>query len=231
MGARAEMDRNTDIPSDKEEPRHRRRFSLQGLTLAVTLALAMIVAASLSYELMRTLSDSTSITSGSTGSGIESPQNLQFSFRDRPADLPEIGFVDGDGRALSLRDFRGLPILLNIWATWCVPCRKEMPSLDRLQAKFDPSRFLVLTLSIDQRGVPAVRKFYQELGLKSLGIYVDQPGAVLGLVAAPGVPTTLFLNSEGQEIGRKIGPAEWDSPESIGLLREHMSLPADEAAK
>lgn len=225
------MDPNTDIPSNKGETGLRRRFSTQGFLLAVTLALSMILAAALSYELLRTLWASTSVSSISGSGGVESSQNLQFSFLDRLVDLPEIRFVDGDGRALSLRDFRGRPILLNIWATWCVPCRKEMPSLDRLQAKFDASQFLVLTLSIDQRGIPAVKQFYQELGLKSLGIYVDQPGAVLGLVGAPGVPTTLFLNGEGQEIGRKIGPAEWDGPETIAVLREHLHLPASVSAR
>lgn len=225
------MDPNTDVPRNEEEPGLRRRFSPQGLSLVITLALSMILAAALSYELLRTLWDSTSVSSLSGSGGVGSSQNLQFSFLDRPIDLPEIRFIDGDGRALALHDFRDRPILLNIWATWCVPCRKEMPSLDRLQAKFETSQFLVLTLSIDQRGVPAVKQFYQELGLKSLGIYVDQSGGVLGLVGAPGVPTTLFLNSEGQEIGRKIGPAEWDAPETIALLREHMSLPASESAK
>jgi thiol-disulfide isomerase/thioredoxin len=225
------MDPNTDIPSKKEEPRLRRRFFAQELSLAIMLALSMILAAALSYELLRTLWDSTSVSSISGSGGVEPSQNLQFSFLDRPVDLPEIRFVDGDGKGLSLHDFGGRPILLNIWATWCVPCRKEMPSLDRLQAKFDPSQFLVLTLSIDQRGIPAVKQFYQELGLKSLGIFVDQSGAVLGLVGAPGVPTTLFLNGEGQEIGRKIGPAEWDAPEAIALLRKHLRLPASESAR
>ncbi|KUM27700.1 hypothetical protein AU467_35330, partial [Mesorhizobium loti] len=158
---------------------------------------------------------------GASGAS-ETSKDLQFSFLDQPAQLPEISFVDGDAKPLSLRDFRGRPILLNIWATWCVPCRKEMPSLDRLQAKFDPSRFLVLTLSIDHLGIPVVKKFYQELGLESLGVYVDQSGAALNQLQAPGVPTTLLVDADGREIGRKIGPAEWDSPQTIALLRQHL---------
>jgi len=219
-----------DAPNDGQATELRHLKYAQRLLLGLSLALAMILAATLSYELYLTFS-SQEATSVESETGIRSAENLQFLFRDRLAELPDIRFVDGDGRALSLHDFRGRPVLLNIWATWCVPCRKEMPSLDRLQAKFDPSQLLVLTLSIDSRGIPAVKQFYQELGLKSLGIYVDQSGATLGLVGAPGLPTTLLLNEQGQEIGRKIGPAEWDTPASIDLLRQHMGLPVDGSAK
>jgi len=182
--------------------------------LGLSLALA-ILAATLSYELYVTFSSQEVARAESEAAGVRSAENLQFLFRDRPADLPDIRFVDGDGRALSLRDFRGRPVLLNIWATWCVPCRKEMPSLDRLQAKFDQTRFLVLPLSIDNRGIPAVKQFFQELGLKSLGTYVDQSGDALGLIGAPGLPTTLLLNSEGQEIG------EENRRGRMGRSREH----------
>ena len=219
-----------DAPNDGQATELRHLKYAQRLLLGLSLALAMILAATLSYELYLTFS-SQEATSVESETGIRSAENLQFLFRDRLAELPDIRFVDGDGRALSPHDFRGRPVLLNIWATWCVPCRKEMPSLDRLQAKFDPSQLLVLTLSIDSRGIPAVKQFYQELGLKSLGIYVDQSGATLGLVGAPGLPTTLLLNEQGQEIGRKIGPAEWDTPASIDLLRQHMGLPVDGSAK
>ncbi len=225
------MSQNTRTPDDKQATELRRLNYAWTLLLGLSLALAVMLAAMLSYELYLAFSASEATSAESEASGIRSAEDLQLLFQDKPADLPDIRFVDGDGRALSLHDFRGRPILLNIWATWCVPCRKEMPSLERLQAKFDLSRFLVLTLSIDSRGIPAVKQFYQELGLKSLGIYVDQSGAALGLAGAPGLPTTLLLNEQGQEIGRKIGPAEWDTPASLDLLRQHMRLPADGSAK
>ena len=91
--------------------------------------------------------------------------------------MPAPKFVQGDGRPISLTQFHGQPVLLNVWATWCLPCREEMPLLNRLQAKFDPANFRVVPLSIDRRGIPAVKKFYADLALKSLGIYVDQSGA------------------------------------------------------
>ena len=154
---------------------------------------------------------------------------MSLQIAAKPAELPELHFVDRNGRSLSLHDFAGRPILLNLWATWCVPCRKEMPSLDRLQAKFDPSRFLVLTLSIDHGGVPQVERFYQQLGLKSLGVYVDRSAQALQDLHAPGVPVTLLVNEQGQEIGRKIGAAEWDAPQIVSTLRERLHLPAESA--
>ena len=151
-----------------------------------------------------------------------------FSFPDQPVAVADLKFVDGTGKPVSLSDFRGRPLLLNIWATWCLPCRKEMPSLDRLQAKFDPQKFLVLPLSIDRGGIPAVEKFYEGLGLKSLGIYIDQTGTALNQLGLLGIPATLLINPEGREVGRKLGPAEWDSAEVAAVLREHLALPAAE---
>ena len=144
--------------------------------------------------------------------------------------VADLQFVDGTGKSISLSDFRGRPLLLNIWATWCLPCRKEMPSLDRLQAKFDPQKFLVLPLSIDRGGIPAVEKFYEELGLKSVGIYVDQTGAALYQLGLLGIPASLLINPEGREVGRKLGPDEWDSAEVAAILREHLSLSGAEPA-
>src|SRR2546427_178999 len=97
----------------------------------------------------------------STGASTASPKHSwsmpkAFSFPNQPMAVADLQFVDGTGKSISLSDFRGRPLLLNIWATWCLPCRKEMPSLDRLQAKFDPQKFLVLPLSIDRGGIPAV---------------------------------------------------------------------------
>jgi thiol-disulfide isomerase/thioredoxin len=147
-----------------------------------------------------------------------------FSFFDQPRRLSELSFVDGEGRARSIADFKGKPVLLNIWATWCAPCRKEMPSLDRLQARYDPSQLVVVPLSVDRQGLPAVKKLYDELGLRSIGIFLDWSGATAGKVNAAGLPTTLFIDRDGREIGRKAGPAEWDSAEVVAVVREHLGL-------
>lgn len=152
----------------------------------------------------------------------------ELAFSDTPVPVPDLTFADGSGNKLSLAAFRGRPLVLNVWATWCMPCRKEMPSLDCLQAKFDPSKLLVLTLSIDLQGAPTVDAFYRELGLHALGIYVDTTGSAASRLGMPGVPGTLLIDAQGREVGRKLGPAEWDSPEVIALIRKHLSL--DEAS-
>lgn len=201
-----------------------RRLQKVSLVITVGVAAAMIVL--LSYELAGLYWDQSAAPSSGFGQKqTAASYDLQFSFYEKPVDMPTFEFSDDTGRPRSLAEFRGRPILLNVWATWCVPCRKEMPSLDRLQAKFDPSEFLVLTLSVDRQGVPAAMEFYKELGLKSLAIYSDKSGKILDLLRAPGLPTTVFINRDGQEIGRKIGPAEWDSPEVLGILRKHLDLP------
>ena len=150
--------------------------------------------------------------------------SYEFAFPSAPAPVPDLAFADASGRKVLLSDFRGRPVVLNIWATWCVPCRKEMPSLDRLQAKFDPAKLLVLTLSIDFKGAPVVTEFYQQLGLHSLGVYVDPSGGAASKLGMPGVPGTLLIDAEGSEVGRKLGPAAWDSAEVVNVLRQHLGI-------
>ena len=100
------------------------------------------------------------------GGVTEAPEN--FVLPDTPKPLPEIAFVDGEGKVGALADLRGKVVLLNIWATWCLPCRKEMPTLDRLQAQLGGPDFEVVALSIDRRGVEKARKFYAEIGIQHL---------------------------------------------------------------
>jgi len=121
-------------------------------------------------------------------------------------------------KAAKLANFHGKVVLLNLWATWCGPCREEMPTLDRLQAKLGGPDFEVVALSIDQEGVAVVKDFYEELGLKALSIFVDESMTAPVALKALGVPTTLLISREGQEIGRHTGPAEWDSPEVKALI-------------
>lgn len=150
---------------------------------------------------------------------------FELSVFDQPRDLPEIRFVDSESRSLTLADFRGKVVLLNVWATWCVPCRHEMPSLDRLQAQLGGEDFVVLALSIDRAGLPAIKRFYEELGLQHLGIYADASGATSRALGAPGLPTTLLIDRAGREVARKMGAAEWDSPDMIARLRQQIEAP------
>jgi thiol-disulfide isomerase/thioredoxin len=130
-----------------------------------------------------------------------------------------LDFKDGDGQVRSLADFNGKVVVLNLWATWCVPCRKEMPALDRLQASLGGPDFAVVPLSIDRSGRETVAKFYSDIGVRELPIYTDTSGEALHAVGAVGLPTTLVLDRAGEEIARIIGPAEWDAPKVVEFLK------------
>jgi thiol-disulfide isomerase/thioredoxin len=142
-----------------------------------------------------------------------------FVARAAPQDLPPVTFVDGDGAETSLAPWRGKVVLLNLWATWCGPCRKEMPSLDRLKADLGGDDFDLVALSIDRTGLDKPRKFLAEIGVKHLALYNNSDGKLAASLKAFGMPTTLLLNRQGQEIGRLVGPAEWDTPEAYALIR------------
>src|SRR6516165_2002480 len=159
-------------------------------------------------------------------SAQEAPKN--FVFVSKPTPVPEINFDDAEGQARKLADFKGKVLLVNIWATWCGPCRTEMPALDRLQARLGGADFEVIPVSIDRGGTETIRKFYGEIGVRNLAIYIDPSGQVLRQTRALGLPTTLLIDRSGQEIGRVIGPAEWDAPqigEFLSSFIQNKNLP------
>lgn len=140
-----------------------------------------------------------------------------------PRSLPTIAFFDGDNQLRSLADWRGKIILLNVWATWCVPCRVEMPTLDRLQARLGGEDFEVVALSIDRAGVGVVAKFFQKIGIGHLRIFIDDSGKAARDLKVFGLPATLLIGRDGLELGRLIGPAKWDTPEMIALIEAVVS--------
>jgi thiol-disulfide isomerase/thioredoxin len=154
-------------------------------------------------------------------SAADPPQN--FVLRDAPGSVPELQFTDGEGRPRALADFHGKVVLLNAWATWCLPCRREMPTLDRLQASLGGPDFEVVALSIDRGGVDVVRKFYTEIGIQHLAIHIDSSGKAGFALATAGLPTTLLIDRQGQELGRLIGPAEWDAPDMVAFLKSFIA--------
>ncbi len=130
--------------------------------------------------------------------------------------------LDDPPQVRTLADYAGDVVLLNIWATWCAPCRKEMPSLDRLQAALGGPDFEVVALSLDEDGIADVEAFYGEIGIDHLAIYVDSSGAAMRALRIIGVPTTLLVDVEGHEIGRALGPDQWETPATIHFLQEQM---------
>lgn len=151
------------------------------------------------------------------------PADPDFVIHARPRELANLRFSDGAGRPTSLAAFRGRVVLLNVWATWCTPCREEMPTLDRLQAALGGPGFEVVALSIDHAGLPLVRDFFDRTGIKHLQPYLDTFGDAASNLAVAGVPLTLLIDREGREIGRKLGPAAWDKPRVVELIRGHMA--------
>ena len=149
-----------------------------------------------------------------------------LSLLREPQELPDLEFIDDNGRQTRLSDYRGKVILLNLWATWCQPCRKEMPSLDRLQAILGGTDFEVIALSVDH-DFPVVKEFYRQTTLTTLLPYIDRSGQAMPRLAVTAIPTTLVVDRLGREIGRVIGPMEWDSPSLIKQLATRVSAPTE----
>ena len=142
-----------------------------------------------------------------------------FVRKATPEPLPDLTFQNGEGQTVTLSSFRGRVVLLNLWATWCIPCRKEMPALDRLQADMGSPDFEVVALSIDRSGIAGARKFLDSIGVAKLQLYVDPSAKLANELKAVGLPSTLLIDREGREIGRLIGPAEWDDATSKALVK------------
>jgi len=157
------------------------------------------------------------------------PSGPSMSLHARPRALPDLRFADGKGRALHLADFRGRVVLLNVWATWCPPCRKEMPTLDHLQGTLGGPDFEVVALSIDRDGLALVQGFFKSFGIKNLRLYIDSFDEASASLVGAGVPLTLLIDRDGREIGRKLGPAVWDDAPTLQLIRGAMAVASEPA--
>jgi thiol-disulfide isomerase/thioredoxin len=143
--------------------------------------------------------------------------------------VPDLAFKDGEGHERKLVDWRGRTVLLNLWATWCVPCRKEMPALDALQADLGGPHFDVVAVNIDTRDAQKPLAFLKETGVTHLAYYSDESAKVfqdLKLAGkAFGMPTTLLVDRSGCEIGEMAGPAEWASADGVKLVSAAIGNP------
>ncbi|MEE9545278.1 MAG: TlpA disulfide reductase family protein, partial [Rhodospirillales bacterium] len=136
-----------------------------------------------------------------------------------PKPVPGEAFFDGGGNEFTLADYRGKGVVLNFWATWCAPCVREMPALDRLQAKISGGGVEVLTVSLDRGGIADVEKFYRTNRIDNLPILIDRGEALTRELGVTGLPTTVLIDAEGKEIGRVVGTAEWDEPKIVAFVR------------
>ena len=136
--------------------------------------------------------------------------------------LPSLAFKDASGADKTLADWRGRTVLLNLWATWCVPCRKEMPALDALQAKLGGPDFAVVAINIDTRDTDKPKAWLKDVGVHKLGYYADSSAKVFqdlkAIGKAFGMPTTLLVDPNGCEIAALAGPAEWASDDAVKLV-------------
>lgn len=135
-----------------------------------------------------------------------------------PQPAPEIALTGLDGKAANLADFRGRPVILNLWATWCQPCLKEMPSLAKLPPQLGGDVAL-LAVSEDRGGAKLVEPFVAEHGLGKLNIYLDPKSAVGHAFGVRGLPTTILIDAKGEVLGRVEGAAEWDSPKMLEVVK------------
>jgi thiol-disulfide isomerase/thioredoxin len=162
--------------------------------------------------------DEEAVSGGSPLKGLNTGAMSAFVVRPKPLPLPDFAFDGPDGEQETAADLKGRVVLLNIWATWCVPCREEMPQLDALQAELGGEGFEVVAINIDKGGAEKAKSFLAETGADNLALYTDPTGKLFAKLKAVGMPTTILLNTEGEEMGRLVGPADWASPEAKRLV-------------
>ena len=147
----------------------------------------------------------------------------------KPFRVPDVAFKDADGHERRLTDWRGRTVLLNLWATWCVPCRQEMPALDKLEGKLGGADFEVVAVNIDTRDPQKPLNFLKDIGVTHLAYYSDQSAKVFQDLKvagkAFGMPTTLLVDRSGCEIGEMEGPAEWASADGVKLVNAVLARP------
>ena len=132
-------------------------------------------------------------------------------------------FTDPDGGTFQLADFTGKHVLVNFWATWCAPCRKEMPMLSELQTDYGGETFEVVTIATGRNEIPGIRRFFDEVGVDNLPLYLDPRSGLARDMGVLGLPITLILDPEGNEIARMRGDAEWNSPSAKAIIETLIS--------
>jgi thiol-disulfide isomerase/thioredoxin len=153
----------------------------------------------------------------------------EFTALDPPRPAPPLAFAERGGETRELADFRGHWLLVNLWATWCAPCVREMPSLDRLQATLG-DRIRVLAISEDRKGAEVVDPFLSKLDLKAMTIYLDPAAHAQPAFGIRGLPTTFLIDPEGGLRGKLEGAAEWDSPTMVALIERYIAGDAGKSA-
>jgi len=205
---------NMNDPVATTPPRRSRSLWLVGLAALVAGAIGVYLIASEPRKPTEAAQASDGLRHLATGK--------MAAFVVKPATEPiaNFAFKDESGADVSLEKWRGRVVLLNLWATWCAPCRKEMPELDALQQKLGSPHFEVVALSLDRQGAETARKFLDDTKATNLKLYVDTTARALDGLRAVGLPTTILFDREGREVGRLAGAADWASPEAVALMEK-----------
>ena len=132
-------------------------------------------------------------------------------------------FLDKKDKRINLNEFNGNLILLNFWATWCEPCKEEMPSLDKLQAYFDQNEFVVLPINLDRGPKKKALNFFDDFNINNIQTFFDDKNSIPREVKILGLPVTLLINKNGLEVARLIGPTEWTDEKILELIRNEIS--------
>lgn len=200
------------MPDDKrssQEAAQRKRLLLAAVALVVGLVALL-------------LSGKTPTYGQAAPAALNTGHMAAFVFKPQPLELSSFKFVDANGTERTLKDWQGKTVLLNLWATWCGPCRKEMPDLDKLQAELGSPTFEVVALSVDRAGIAGSQKFLTSIGTRSLALYVDPTAKLAGELKVIGLPATLLIDGQGREVGRLLGPADWSSDDAKALIKSVM---------
>ncbi len=160
---------------------------------------------------------------GKTIAPLAKGELAAFQVASTPRRMPPLAFTDATGKAITLADFKGKVLLVNLWATWCVPCRKEMPALDALERTLGGDKFQVVAINLDTRDPKKPQAFLKEIGVSSLTFYADPDTktfqALRSVGRGFGLPTSLLVDAKGCEIGYLAGPAEWAGSDALAVIK------------
>lgn len=201
----------------------KRGVILAGLAGAAAAVAALYVIAGPNGNIASAQSCTAALSAAAAAKPHAKGEVAAFLPASEPLGLKTLAFKGPDGQDMTMEDFRDKTVLLNLWATWCAPCREEMPALDQLQAELGDDNFEVVAVSLDRGGPEKPKKFLDEIGVESLTFYQDSSNGLLKdlrkVSRATGLPTTILINEEGCEVGTMYGPAHWASGEAKTLIQ------------
>jgi len=212
-------------PTKPANASNRGRYAA-GIAGAVAAVAALYVIVGPNGNIAGTQSCSAALTAAENAKPFATGEVAAFLPASKPLDLQHLTFLGDDGSPMTLSDFKDKTVLLNLWATWCAPCRKEMPALDKLQADMGGDDFEVVAVNLDRGGPDKPKAFLNEIGVSELGFFQDSSNKLLQdlrkVARATGLPTTILISPQGCEVGTMYGPAEWASGEAKALIGSAM---------